>query len=347
MRRNKNFSLEELTSLKCWLQFGVKTKEMAARLGRSEAGVRLQVKRIKTLPPNASLLPPPPKSGRPFKTTKVQDERLKKYVVKNPFKTARELKNEVPGWSDVPVRTIQHRLQKNLDLPARRAAKKPLLTQKMKEKRIAFAKKYKNWTSEQWRDVMFSDEAKFAIVNSRSVTVRRSKSMNRYADKYVVKTVKHSPSVMMWACFIGRSGRGGMYALPQNTTMNGEKYKVVLEDHLIPFMKATKTPYFLQDGAPCHKSKVVMNHLKQYEKEFTIMDWPGNSPDLNPIENCWSYMKRKLKGDSTITSARKLEDAIKLMWVKDMDLKYFQNLADSMPKRIKWVLEHNGEMTNY
>jgi len=194
---------------------------------------------------------------------------------------------------------------------------------------------------------MFSDEAKFDTVNSRSVTVRRSKSMNRYADKYVVKTVKHSPSVMMWACFSGRSGRGGMYALPQNTTMNGEKYKIVLEDHLIPFMKATKTPYFLQDGAPCHKSKVVMNHLKQYEKEFTIMDWPGNSPDLNPIENCWSYMKRKLKGDSTITSARKLEDAIKLMWVKDMDLKYFQNLADSMPKRIKWVLEHNGEMTNY
>jgi hypothetical protein len=46
--------------------------------------------------------------------------------------------------------------------------------------------------SEQWRDVMFSDEAS---VNSSSVTVRRSKAMDRYADKYVVKTVKHSPSV--------------------------------------------------------------------------------------------------------------------------------------------------------
>jgi hypothetical protein len=39
---------------------------------------------------------------------------------------------------------------------------------------------------------MFSDEAS---VNSRSMTVKRSKVMDRYADKYVVKTVKQSPSV--------------------------------------------------------------------------------------------------------------------------------------------------------
>jgi hypothetical protein len=69
---------------------------------------------------------------------------------------------------------------------------------------------------------MFSDE----IVNSSSVTVRRSKTMDRYADNYVVKTVKHSPSLMMWACFSGKSGReGGMYALPKNTTMNKERNK--------------------------------------------------------------------------------------------------------------------------
>jgi hypothetical protein len=138
-----------------------------------------------------------------------------------------------------------------------------------------------------------------------------------------------------------------MYALPKNTTMNGERYKDVLADHLIPQMMATRTPFFLQDGAPCHKARLVTNYLKQYENDFTVMDWPGNSPDLNPIENCWSYMKRRLKTDSTITSARKLEEAIKVMWVKEMDINYFKNLADSMPKRIQCVIEHNGEMTKY
>jgi hypothetical protein len=50
------------------------------------------------------------------------------------------------------------------------------------------------YTSDQWRNVMFSDEAKFETINSRSVTVMRSKTMNQYADKYVMRTVKHSPS---------------------------------------------------------------------------------------------------------------------------------------------------------
>ncbi len=61
---------------------------------------------------------------------------------------------------------------------------------------------------------MFCDEAK------------RSKTMDRYADKYVLKTVKHSFSV---------------YALPKNTTMNKERYKDVLPGHLIPQMKATSS----------------------------------------------------------------------------------------------------------
>jgi transposase len=71
-----------------------------------------------------------------------------------------------------------------------------------------------------------------------------------------------------------------------------------------------------------------MNFLKESQGQFSIMDWPGNSPDLNPVENCWSYMKKKLKGNSDITSLPKLLEAIKMMWVKDMKLDYFQKLSD-------------------
>ena len=112
-------------------------------------------------------------------------------------------------------------------------------------------------------------------------------------------------------------------------------------------MRIHKSRFFLQDGAPCHKSKKVMEHLRTFEKEFSVMDWPGNSPDLNPIENCWSYMKMKLKNDHTITSLPKLIDAIKLMWVTEMDINYFKKLAESMPKRLQLVLENKGEMTKY
>jgi hypothetical protein len=72
------------------------------------------------------------------------------------------------------------------------------------------------------------------------------------------------------------------------------------------------------------------------------MDWPGNSPELNPIESCWSYMKKKLEGNSDITSLPKLMEAIEMIWVKDMKLDYFQKLSDSIPRRLQMVIEARG-----
>ena len=62
--------------------------------------------------------------------------------------TAVAIKKKHPALlEDVAVRTIQHCLQKDLKMPTRRAAMKPLLTEAMKKKR--FCKKYKDWTSDQ------------------------------------------------------------------------------------------------------------------------------------------------------------------------------------------------------
>jgi hypothetical protein len=58
-------------------------------------------------------------------------------------------------------------------------------------------------------------------------------------------------------------------------------------------------------------------------------------------------MKRKLQDDGNITSLPKLIEAIKLMWVTDMPLNYYQKLCSSMPKRLKEVILQNGEMTKY
>ncbi len=90
-----------------------------------------------------------------------------------------------------------------------------------------------------------------------------------------------------------------------------------------------------------------MRKLKEMEEEFRVMDWPGNSPDLNPIENCWEYIKSKLKNDGAVTSLPKLIHAIKMMWVKDMPIDYFRKLSDSMPSRIEKVLANKGHMTKY
>jgi hypothetical protein len=75
----------------------------------------------------------------------------------------------------------------------------------MTKKRLAFAKKYLNWTEKQWMDVMFSDESSFRIFNSRNLTVRRQKTMNRYMSKFTIPTVKHAACVMVLGCVSGKS----------------------------------------------------------------------------------------------------------------------------------------------
>ena len=56
----------------------------------------------------------------------------------------------------------------------------------------------------------------------------------------------------------------------------------------------------MQDGAPCYRSKLVGDFLKM--KNIKTLDWPGNSPVLNPIENLWAILKDKAI-DEHLTSA--------------------------------------------
>jgi hypothetical protein len=71
---------------------------------------------------------------------------MERYVRKNPWATADDIKEKVPGVAAVGLRHIRKLLVEKLRLPSRVAAQKPLLTKKMKAKRLAFAKKHRNWT---------------------------------------------------------------------------------------------------------------------------------------------------------------------------------------------------------
>ena len=101
-------------------------------------------------------------------------------------------------------------------------------------------------------------------------------------SRYLQPTVKHPPSVMVWGCFSSQ-GRGGLYFLPKGQTMNASRYISVLDDHLLHFMSIHGCTTFQQDSAPCHKANSVMNWFQT--KKVRVVKWPGNSPDLNPIEN--------------------------------------------------------------
>ena len=100
----------------------------------------------------------------------------------------------------------------------------------------------------------------------------------------------------------------------------------------------------MQDGAPCHRSKVAKNFLN--DNNIQLFEWPGNSPDLNPIENLWTLMKNKVS-EKQPTSGAELVKVIKEAWVKEISKEYCQSLIDSMPRRIEGVIKNKGGHTKY
>ena len=49
----------------------------------------------------------------------------------------------------------------------------------------------------------------------------------------------------------------------------------------------------MQDNAPCHTAKSVKTFLS--EEDVTVMEWPAQSPDMNPIENVWKLLNERAK----------------------------------------------------
>ncbi|GFS58581.1 uncharacterized protein TNCV_111831 [Trichonephila clavipes] len=72
-------------------------------------------------------------------------------------------------------------------------------------------------------------------------------------------------------------------------------------------------PYiFMQVEAPCHTAWSIKAFLA--EQNIPLLDWPGNSPDMNPIENFWELMKREVAKD-VITNKTLLLERIIPVWV--------------------------------
>ena len=90
--------------------------------------------------------------------------------------------------------------------------------------------------------------------------------------------------------------------------MNGERYVNLLKSKLELHMRVHNCDIFMHDGAPCHQNKVVKNFVEQ--KPIQRLQWPGNSPDLKPIENLWNFTNKKVS-EKHPSSLDALQTAIK------------------------------------
>jgi len=80
--------------------------------------------------------------------------------------------------------------------------------------------------------------------------------------------------------------------------MNDKKYLEMMKEKLELHMAVHNCEIFMHDGVPCYRAKIVTDFLKT--KNIKLLEWPGNSLDLNPIENFWTELKNRASDQSSI-----------------------------------------------
>ena len=284
-----------------------------------------------------------PRSGRKRKTTAEQDAAIVAEAKETKFTTPRRIKRKL--HSDVSSRTIDRRLQEH-GLFGRVAQHKKKFSDEEKRKRLAFAEGYKHWTADDWMRVEFTDEKIFWGEGFwGQVFVRRPKG-EALNPEYCVDQDPHPVKVSAWACFSGH-GPGYMYIFNEN--MNAKLLQGILGTHLVESaelhfdIEHAEQWWFLQDNAPQHKSVLVRTWL--FNHGIQCLDFPPYSPDLNPIENLWADLARRVEKFQCSTMET-LQDIVAEEWAKTPK-EYLRKLARSMPERCKAVIKAHGDHTKF
>ena len=139
-------------------------------------------------------------------TTRAEDRYVTNVIVRNRFVTGPETRRRLfatrgPGARSVSVKNVRDRIHAG-GFKSRVPAKKPELSQRHKNARIAFSRAHVGWNSPQWRRVMFSDELRFYLkrVDGRKRDWRRRRE--RHVPAIVIPIVAfQGGGVMVWPGF--------------------------------------------------------------------------------------------------------------------------------------------------
>ena len=284
-----------------------------------------------------------PRSGRPRKTSKLDDAAIVRASELNHFATNQAIRHQLV----LPISnaTIGRRLDA-AGLPSCIAAGKIHYTDLDRKRRLAFAHGYKHWTAEQWEKVIYGDEVTTeGEGRERQQRVRRPAG-HRFDPAYTKHKQIFSPSQHLFACFCSRGpGLCEMY----EGKLDGKSLKRLLDRTLVQTaaeyydLEHGEQWWFVHDNSRPFKSREVQNWLHNHG--VSMLDFPPRLPDLNIIENVWPRVNKLIDREHP-TTQQAVSDAFKKCW-DEVSLDVFTDFAQSMPARIAAVIAANGDATKY
>ncbi|KAL4480962.1 hypothetical protein ABPG72_020143 [Tetrahymena utriculariae] len=276
-------------------------------------------------------------SGRKTKLDEEDKDNLIDYVKKNPLTSITGLeKNKIANPKEVTGQTIVNTLKKE-DFHQVKVKKAIFISENNKIERVSWAKKLLRDQIRALKNSIYTDETIIQFQNDRNTFQWVNKQQE---DKPIRNEVRRWPEkCMVWAA-IHLNGPVDIQIVEGK--LDQEKYIQVLTE----FMKKAKNikyDYFVQDNAPSHRGKKVLDFFKQ--KRINLLPWASQSPDANPIELVWNALKQQLsKIIQTCRDFDHFKEKIREVFETDKSvLQCIQNSINNLPKKLQQIIDSKGE----
>ena len=337
----KPISKDKVNDISSLLSNGLSVRAISQRLQVSKSKVGRIRKSMK-------VSPTPAKRGRPAKLTPSDKRFCIHQITTGKIQSATAVaRNLMAEFNIVASANTVRRTLREAGLGAIEKIRKPMLSQSSIKKRLEFAKRHQHWTVSDWHRVIWSDESKVNRFNSDGRQWAWIRDNAELTERHIKPTVKHGGgSVMVWAC-ITPKGPGFLCKIDGN--MDQTLYKEIIDGELqqtIDWYQLDEArTIFQHDNDPKHTAKSIKTLLAG--KQYSLLTWPPQSPDMNPIEHIWSLVKRRLNDFTTPPSGiTELWERVQHIW-NQVTPEDCLKVIESMPRRIEALLKARGKWTEY